>query len=528
MKTAKAQSFVHGAAILAAAGIIVKIIGACYKIPLGSILGPVGMANFSIAYNIYALLFVLSTAGVPAAVSKMISEASAKGERGEMYRIYKAAYITFSVIGSAGFAVMFFGAEALSRFMGSTDAAASIRAISPAVLFVSMSAINRGYFQGRSDMYPTAVSEIIEALGKLVIGLLAAWYLKHIGCRDSAVSAGAVLGVTVGAFLSALYFVFCRDDSRCVEGPSKKRNRYILKELVLLAVPITMGAAVISLTNVIDSALVLNLLRKNGFSEYDAKWLYGAYNYAATLFNLPSAVISTLAVSLIPAVSGAFARRELIRADKTVNAALGIAMMIAVPAACGMAALSEGIVNLLYGAGIDDACVKASARMLTYLSFAIPLLALVTVTNAVHQALGRANIPVVSMIAGAAVKVVSNFILVGRAEINIFGAPVSTVFCYGAIAILNIAALKKYPFAEINLSKIFVKPALMGAAVFASARWFENLTSSTFDGRISTILSVFVGVLACAVCAFCVGAIGEEEQKLVFRDKKIFNFLNND
>lgn len=524
----KRQSFVHGAAILAIAGIVVKVIGACYKIPLGSLLGPVGMADFSIAYNIYALLFVLSTAGVPAAVSKMVSEAYASGDSGGIYKIYKVSYLTFAFVGFLGFAFMFVGAEQLALFMGSADAAASIKAISPAVLFVSMSAINRGYFQGRSNMYPTAISEVIEALGKLVIGLAAAWYLKKTGEGEGTVSVGAVFGVTAGAFLSALHFAFCRDDLRTLKAGSRKSGRHILKELMLLAIPITMGAAVISLTNVIDSALVMNLLQGNGFSEYRAKWLYGAYTYASTVFNLPSAIITTLAVSLIPALSAAFARHEHIRADKTINAGLRITAMIAVPAACGLGALAYGVLDLLYGASVDAECIKASSKMLLCLAVAIPPLALVTVTNAVHQSLGRAHIPVISMLAGATVKIVSNLVLVAKPDINIYGAPVSTVLCYITIAVLNIAAFKKYPFVEISITKIFGKPALMGGAAFIAARLFENLTKSTFAPHICTVLSVFVGVFVCAACAFFVGAVGEEEKKLILGDKKIFKFLNND
>ncbi len=524
----KRQSFVHGAAILAIAGIAVKVIGACYKIPLGGLLGPVGMADFSIAYNIYALLFVLSTAGVPAAVSKMISEAYASDESGEMYKIYKVSYLTFVLVGFLGFAFMFVGAEQLARFMGSADAAASIKAISPAVLFVSMSAINRGYFQGRSNMYPTAISEVVEALGKLVIGLAVAWYLKKIGMGEGAVSAGAVLGVTAGAFLSALHFAFCRDDLRELKAPSRKRCLRILKELMLLAIPITMGAAVISLTNVIDSALVMNLLQENGFSEYRAKWLYGAYTYASTMFNLPSAVITTLAVSIIPALSAAFARHELIRADKTINSGLRITAMIAVPAACGMGAIAYGVLDLLYGASVGAECIQVSSKMLTCLAVAIPPLSLVTVTNAVHQSLGRAHIPVVCMAVGAVVKIVSNLVLVSRPDINIYGAPISTVLCYTTIAVLNIAAFKKYPFVEISITKIFGKPSLMGGATFVAARLFQNLTKSTFSPHISTILSVFAGVFVCVTCAFFVGAVGEDEKKLILGDKKIFKFLNND
>lgn len=529
MNSEKKQSFIKGAAILAGAGIAVKIIGAFYKIPLGIILGPCGMANFSLAYNIYALLFVLSTAGVPAAVSKMVSQALARGKCDEARRIYRIAFFTFGCAGALGSVFLLFCADKLAVFMGSKDAAMSLRTIAPAVFFVSVSAVSRGYFQGKANMYPTAISEIIEATGKLVFGIGLAWIIKRTGAGDGVVSAGAVAGVSVGAFASAVYFIMKRDKSRSELGGVKQRSkRSILRELISFAVPITAGAAVISLTNVIDSALVMNLLSKNGFDGERAKWLYGAYNYATTLFNLPSALITTLAVSLIPTVASAYAQKNYILADKTANSALGIAMMVAVPSACGLAALSHGTVDLLYGAGISTECVDVSARLLMQLTYAIPLLALVTVTNAIHQALGHPNVPVISMIAGAAVKVFSNLFLVGRADINIYGAAVSSVFCYAAIAVLNIVALKKYPFIEICISKIFIKPVLCGAAVFITASRLYICLCSAIDGRIATILSVLAGIAVYIFSVFCVGAVGKEEKKLVFGEKKISKFLNND
>lgn len=529
MNDEKKQGFVKGAVILAGAGIAVKIIGAFYKIPLGIILGPCGMANFSLAYNIYSLLFVLSTAGVPAAVSKMVSQAQVEGRSDDSRRIYRVAFFTFASAGAVGSLFLFFCADKLAVLMGSADAAMSVRTIAPAVFFVSVSAVSRGYFQGKANMFPTASSEVIEALGKLVFGIGLAWIIKRIGMNEALASAGAVAGVSVGAFLSAVYFLFQHDKrSEQVHGERLRSKRSILRELTSLAIPITAGAAVISLTNVIDSALVMNLLAKNGFDAECVKWLYGAYNYAATLFNLPSALITTLAVALIPAIASAYAGKNFILADKTANSAISIAMMIAVPAACGLAALSYGTVDLLYGTGISAECVVVSARLLTQLTYAIPLLALATVTNAIHQALGHPNVPVVSMIAGGAVKVISNLLLVGRADINIYGAAVSTVFCYAAIAVLNIVALKKYPFVEMSIFKIFTKPVLCGAAVFISASRVYTCLSSLIDGRISTILSVFAGILVYMFCVLCIGAVSKEEKKLVFGEKNISKFLNND
>ena len=524
----KKQNFFHGAAILALAGIGVKIIGACYKIPLGNLLGPVGMADFSIAYNIYALLFTLSTAGIPSAVSKMVSEAVAKGSIAYAGKIYRVSYITFASVGFAGFFIMFFGADIISAVMGSKSAALSIKAISPAVMFVCISSINRGYFQGYSNMYPTAISEILEAAGKLVFGIAAAVCIKKYGFDTSVVSAGAILGVSAGAFISALFFSFCREDGKKQSCTENIREKRIISELLRLTVPITAGAAIISLGNVIDSALVMNLLCDSGFSLYRAKWLFGAYNYATTLFNLPSMLTATLAVSAIPAISSALAKKDVSEISKVANEAMGIATTVAFPAAFGLYALSDEIMELLYGANVGLLCTEASAIILRYLCFGIPFLAIATVTNSIHQAMGKAGIPVISMLMGVAVKIVSAFILVRHSEINILGAAIGTFLCYGVIAFFNLIALKKYGIIKIRIINALIKPILPGIAAWAAAEYFSNITRYTFGLAFSTIFSVFMGFLACVVTAFSVDIVVIKDKKIRSGEESISKFFNND
>ncbi len=524
----KKQGFFHGAAILALAGILVKIIGACYKIPLGNLLGPVGMADFSIAYNIYALLFTLSTAGIPSAVSKMVSEADAKGNTAYAGHIYKVSYMTFAAVGFAGFSVMFFGADMISAAMGSKSAALSVKAISPAVMFVCISAINRGYFQGYSNMYPTAISEVLEAAGKLVFGIVAAICVKMYGFGDAVVSAGAIFGVSAGAFLSAAFFAFCRDNRRKNGVIGNVSDGKIIFELLRLTLPITAGAAVISLGNVIDSALVMNLLCDSGFSAYRAKWLFGAYNYATTLFNLPSVLTATLAVSIIPAISSALAKKKLSEVERLANSAIGISATVAFPAAFGLYAMSDEVVQLLYGANIGVLCTEASAIILRYLCFAIPLLAIATVTNSIHQAMGKVKIPVLSMLLGVTVKIVSNFFLVSRLDVNILGAAISTVFCYGTIVFFNLIALKKYGFIKIRITKVLIKPILPGVSAWAVAEYFADITRSAFGFCFSTIFSIFMGFLACVVTAFLLGVVVINGKTVCFCGESISKFLNND
>ena len=266
MNVHKKQGLMHGAMILAVAGMIVKVIGALFKIPLGAVLGPEGMANFSIAYNIYALLFVLSTAGVPVAVSKMIAEECALHRYGEVRGIFRVSLMAFAVIGGVASLALFLGADFFAQIMGSAVARDAIRAIAPAIFFVSIASICRGYYQGHSNMIPTAFSEVIEALGKLAIGLSAAFWLSKNGYPSHIVAAGAVLGVSVGALASALFLLFRRrkENGRC--EAARAGRRVILKRLLSTAIPITIGASIISLTNVIDSAIVMNLLQKIGYT----------------------------------------------------------------------------------------------------------------------------------------------------------------------------------------------------------------------------------------------------------------------
>lgn len=529
MSGIKKQSFIHGAAVLSVSGIIVKIIGACFKIPIGAILKPEGMASFSIAYNIYALLFVLSTAGVPVAVSKMVSHACATGRGWEAKRIYRVGMALFMTLGAVGTAIMCFGAQAFAELMGSPMSAAAIRAISPSVFLVAFSAVARGYYQGFSDMYPTAISQVLEALGKLFLGFGAAWLLYANGFGSGMVAAGAVLGVSAGAFLSAVYLWITGKRGR-VSSVAKpklkipKSRRSIAKEMIRLSVPITLGAAVISVANVIDSALVMNLLGKIGFAQQEAMWLYGAYSYACNLFNLPSAVVATVGISLIPAVSAAYAKRDAYELVKTSRLSFKLVMLFAAPAAAGLFALSQPVMNLLYGGSIEADAINMAGELLSILALAVPSLCAVTVTSSLHQACGNVRLPVVSMLCGAIVKLVSNCILVNISQINIKGAAISTILCYTVIAAINIVALKKLHI-SLGLKKLTVKLCVIGilTGVGAYATYIPFFGNNL--GRIGAVIAVFVGITVCLIGTFGLKMMEEEELKLVFRSKKISKFL---
>ena len=527
MNLSKRRGLFHGAAVLAAAGIVVKVLGACYKIPLGVILGPVGMTNFSIAYNIYSLLFVIATAGVPIAVSKMVAESAARGERKSAQKIFFISKRFFLVFGALGFVTMFLAAEGLSGAMGSSDSAAAIRAISPSVLFVALVAVSRGYFQGHSDMYPTAVSEVIEALGKVVFGLLAAIFLKRLGYSSGMVSAGAVLGVSVGSLFSVIYFKIRTRDIKCI-GISSVELREVMKKLLALSVPITIGAAVVSLTAVIDSALVLNILQRGGEDEYHAKWLFGAYTYASTLFSLPSFFISTIASVLVPSLSRAAKHRRVKEASLLSNSALRLSVLISSVIAFGMAALSDGIVSILFSYGADSGCLALSARLLRIMCIGIIPLSVVTVTNAILQALGHANLPVVAIASGGAAKLILNYLLIKSPGIGINGAAISTVVCYVLTALINTINIKKYSYIGVETAKVFLKPLVVGIAFFLTASYTYFKTKPVFKVQFSAIFAAFAGGIVALIGILVLKIVEKDDGKLIFGDADIFKFIDND
>lgn len=462
------QSFVQGAAVLIAANLTVKVIGAVFRIPLDQLLGKSGMGLFNVAYVLYTTMLVISTAGLPVAVSKMVAESNSLGRTREARRIARTAGVVFAAVGAAFSGILYWGAETLSALVGNSAAAPAVRAIAPSVFCVALISVIRGYFQGLNDMKPTALSQLIEALGKLLLGYGLAYTASTRGLPLEQCAAAAVTGVTIGEIASAVYLVL----RLCVRGrrPEAALNDFVrpygklLHELFAVAIPITIGSSVMSLTNLLDVALVMNRLQSTGYTSAQANALYGAYsNRAITMFNLPQTVILGLAVSVLPVLSGAFARQNFTQASRTIGAAVRLTLLLAFPAGAGYLVLGEPIVDLLFG--IDSV---SAGELLRILGLAVPMLAMVSLTNAILQAFGKPFAPVKNMLLGGAVKLAGNYFLIG--SIGIYGAPVSTVLCYAVIAAANLRAVGRCMPALPPVWESCVPPLMASIGMGACAR----------------------------------------------------------
>ena len=538
-KHEKKSTFFGGAAILAAGIAIVKLIGALYKIPLGNILDDEGFGHFNNAYVIYNLLLMVSTAGLPVALSKSISEASTLGRRNQVHRIFNVALVTFFVLGTVSFVVMFALAQPLADLQGDGAAVQAVRAISPACFFVCVLSTFRGYAQGHGNMVPTAVSQIIEALGKLIIGLALSWVLVRAGASSADAAAGAIFGVTCGAGICLIYLIVEHvhrrrsEPGRPTDVPEPPGT--ILKRLLVIAVPITLCASVTPITSWLDTAQVQNILR-DVMNAQPAQWYeaqklldpdvvdpvvaaYGAYQKAITIYNLPSSFMVAITASVIPAISACRARRDYQGAGRIAESSMRMGMLLALPAGVGLAVLSSPIMYLLY-ADSDHAIADPSMMILGIASIFVCVM---LVCNSVLQASGFVNLPIFIMIAGCAAKLIVNNFMVR--QMGAVGAAVGTLVCYVIVAVLELLLIKRVIPAPPRYTQVFAKP-MVAAGVMGMAVWAAyGLASRLFGNTLSTLIAIAAGVAVYAVLVVVLKAISREDLALMPKGDKIAKLL---
>ena len=526
MGKARRQSFLSGAMILTATIAVTKVIGALYKIPLGNLLDSEGMAHFSAAYNIYRLLLTLSTAGLPLAMSRMVSEAEALGLENQKHRIFRVALGLFLTLGAVSSAAMFLLSGPLSALLHDTPARTAVQVLAPAVLFVCLMAPIRGFTQGQGNMKPTAASEIVESLAKAIAGYFLAWYLLRRGFPRHSAAAGAIGGVTVATALALLALAFYLLGRR-YRRPSRdvpQSRRAILRRLLRTGVPITAGACGMSLITLLDTALVLGTLQGSGWTQAQAAAFYGEYTYALNLFTLPAAFIAPMTISLIPAVSAARARRDAASARRHTAAAFRFTALLALPLGVGLSVLARPLMDLLYPDIPRTAA--AAAGHLTVLGIASVFVCIMALTNGLLQANGREDIPLWTLLIGGLTKIISNYLLVGNPAVGIRGAAWSTLLCYGLIAVLNLMAVARTVPEKPGYLSVFLRPAAATAVMAVAARAVFGLISRAVSPRPAAALTVLMAAAVYAVLALATGAVRREDIVSLPNGEKIADFLH--
>lgn len=540
MSTRK-QSFVLGAVWLMASNIIVKLLGAVFKIPLRNLVGVESMAYFNSAYSFYVLFYMISTAGLPVAISRMVASANARGNSGEVKRIFKVSMAMFVAIGTVGTAAMVIFSKAFARSTGiGEDLYLSIIAIAPTLFFICITSSYRGYFQGLQNMIPTSVSQVIEAVGKLFIGLIAGYVAMKAGCSSAEVAAYVILGITIGVIANTLYLAIAKavplnNQLNCDLAAVPRSRGQISAELIKIAIPITISSSIMSLTNVIDTMVVVNRLVDIGIANDLAVAYYGSYTSSAvTLFNMPPTLIYPFAISAIPALSASFANKDYAKSKATVESTFRIASLIALPCALGMSALSKPIIDLLFrdediGFMADGGIITSngvSGPMLSILAIAIFFMGIISVTNSILQAYGREMTTIISTCSGIVTKFITAYVFIGIPKIGVYGIPLSTALCYIVIMICNIFFMVRYTGIVPGIRKIFLKPFVASVLCAGGALGAHLLLEMTpFAGKLSTIISILVAVIIYVLAILLVKGLDREDVEMLPGGRKISSVL---
>ena len=578
MEQKNKQSFLHGALILALSTVIVKLVGACFKLPLANIIGNTGMGYFNTAYNLFNVVYALAVAGFPVAVAKMVSENVALKKYKDVKRIYSTTSIVFVITGLVGFLVMTLGSSLYCEAVNNPNAKYTIIALAPTVFFACLMSTYRGYYEGLKNMYPTAISQVIEAVTKLVAGLGFSSLFLHLSQNSyqntgkvfwvevadktaadtmsmAFAAAGAVLGVSVSTVAGAL-FLWLRHKIKgdgitkedILVSPDATRTNEILKSLIKIAVPVCLGAISISITSFVDGISVMNRLEQaltNGadiiYNEYSSvlagkpladipNFLYGAYGNAQTLFNLIPAITTTFGISALPAIASAWALKDMSEMKKNTEAVLRITSLLAIPAGIGMAVLAKPIIELIYYKIADEALI--AVPILQVLGVAVLFVSLMSPINSMLQAVGRADIPVKLMLIGGALKLIVNYVFVAIPSLNIKAAAWGTLVCYVFIAVSSVAVLLKNTKVKVNFTGVFLKPLfcaiLCGVGAFVGyslTNKLISLESGMLQNAVSTVVGIGLAVIIYVISLFCTRTITKNDILMLPKGENLLKVL---
>lgn len=539
----KKNTFFGGAAILAATTLIVKLIGAIYKIPLANILTDPAYADFDSAYSVYGVFLTFSTAGLPVALSKLISESLALERRNQVRRTFRLAFAAFLALGLFSFFCMSVLAVPLSTYaLKNPKAVYCVVALSPSVLCVCMVSAFRGYFQGHFNMTPTGVSQIIEAAFKVLVGIPLAYALLKMNVQNPDIpdlgerlpAVGAIIGVSVGSIVALLYMVFLYLKYRRTLPRGRDKtdsNREILSSLFKLAIPITLTAATSSIVILIDTSIIMERLQSVYLSQGmlveaaldAARSLKGMYAKCTSIYNLPFAMMGALTACIIPAVSAALARRNRKEAQKLSESALRIGLLVAMPMGMGIFALGEPIMALL----IRNTDASIAGPLLSVLGIASIFVSIQALLNSVLQANGIVTLPVVAAILGGIAKLVVNYVLVGNPNIMINGAPLGTLACFVLIVLLELFILRRAVRRPPSFLRAAAKPALASGSMAVAVKVTYDLFSSTLSqgNTVSTLAAILVGVVIYLLLVLILQAVTAEDLSLMPKGDKIAKIL---
>ncbi len=528
------KSVAKGISVLSIAGIICKLIGVFFSIFLNRIDAEIATA-FYLVYPTYTLLLTVSSAGLPVAVSRMVASFLAKNDSDNAKNVFSAALTILLSVGLLFTFLMILLNHQLTIMTNAEETSWGFYAIAPCVAVVCALSAFRGFFQGHQNMTPTAVSQLIEQIGKVFFSLFLAYYGYHFYRADVTDhlmriqygSAGALLGITISELLALLYMIILyyfrkKDFCNRIPGVSDQTvpSGYLMKRLFFISVPITISACIIPLSQFIDSAMMIDRMTHAGLALELAKSSYGVFtSVVIRLINIPTALALAISMSLVPVISYCRSADDMEGVKRESHNGIRFAFLIGFPCSVGMSLLSREIVCFLYGdvPSFTPEKIQLASELLTFSSLTIVLFTVVQATSSILQGLRKQRLAMYTMIAGVVVKILLNYILIGTPGIDIHGGPYASIACYSIVMVLNTVYVCKYAKMKFDWINWVIRPGaaagLMGIAVFL-------LKSFLPFGNMATIAEVVFGIFIFGISALFLKALRKEDLNALFRRRK--------
>lgn len=519
MKKNRTQSFMASVALVMGSQIAIKLLGMMYRVVITNIdgFGDAGNGIYNFGYQIYVLLLAVSSVGIPNAIAKLVSERCATDDFKGAYRIFRCALVLFAAIGTLLGTGLYVAAPFIDSAMFEVPTIVRVlRVLSPAVLFVSVSSVIRGFFQGMKNMKATSTSQVLEQLIKCVSTILIVVAIA--GNSPEVMAVGATVATTLSTFLSLIYVViFYKSNKadisrRLAESKPLVRESFskIAKGILYVAVPISLGSIVASINRVVDLTTVVQGLNAalKGTADIDrvTMSLSGMLSKGDIIINLPLALNIAFSTVLVPTVAGALAVGDKKTACDKVSFSLLVSIVIALPATVGCMVLADEIFMLLYPNAPDGGYLFAISAITIFFSA-------ITQTNSGSlQGMGKVFVPAIALLAGGIVKLICNLVLIPIPEVNILGAPIGSVLCQGIGCLITFMVVKKNLPMKLSAVKYFVKPLtaslVMGAVVWALSRALTGFIGNT----LSTVVAIGAGVAVYGVMVLIVLKIFNEDE----------------
>nr|WP_314503062.1 polysaccharide biosynthesis protein [uncultured Lachnoanaerobaculum sp.] len=542
VKTTKTESnnFLVQGAILAIAGILVRLIGLAYRVPLLRIIGADGMGYYSTAYNLYAIILLLSSYSLPLAVSKMVSVRILKNEYKNANKILKAALIYATIVGGLGFIVVFFGADFFASSLYQMPLAKyALQSLAPTIWIMAYLGVLRGYFQGHSTMVPTALSQIFEQVVNAVVSVAAAYYLCEMAVRHAKPenvklaygAAGGTIGTGAGTVIALsvmliFFFLSAKDRRKKIKDDKSVRKESfhtITRILILTVIPVIASTAIYNINSVLDGMVFGQSMKALGLEEETSK-LYGIYTGGyLVLVNVPVAISNAMSSSLIPAISRSFSRGERADVNSKISMVIRFASIVSFPCAIGLAVISVPIMGILFK-DVQDAMMASYLMIIG--SGVVVLYSVSTVTNAILQGTSLINKPVKNAFISLIIHFIILYILLFTLKLNIIGLVFGNMVFALSMCILNARSIRKNLYYKQEMIKTFLMPFICAGIMGIIVYMVYCYTSVKINSRLmQTAIPILVGAPVYAILLIGTKTITKNEILQMPKGKKIVSIL---